>query len=410
MRIAMVSEHASPLATIGGADGGGQNVHVAALAEALVRRDHEVTVYTRRDDADLPAQVVTASGYVVEHVPAGPPKEVPKDTLLPYMPQFGRYLAARLRVNPVDVLHSHFWMSGLASVPAAREVAVPLIHTFHALGAVKRRHQGSRDTSPPNRLHLERRLCREVGHVIATCTDEVRELTRMRLPRDRVSVVPCGVDVSAFRPDGPVAVRRGPRLLIVGRLVERKGVDDAIRALALVPDAELVVAGGPLAEDLDVDPEVARLRRVAAVWGVAERVLFLGRVSRAAMPALLRSADVVLAVPWYEPFGIVPLEAMACGRPVVACAVGGLSDTVVDGRTGILVPPRNPARLADSLNRLLADPDLRRTYGNAGLVRARARYSWDRVATNSEAVYERAVAATGDSVRAEAYSVAEASS
>jgi len=389
MRIAMVSEHASPLATIGGADAGGQNVHVAALAEALTRREHEVVVFTRRDDPDLPEQVVTGGGYVVEHVPAGPPKEVPKDALLPYMRQFGAHLAGRLLADPVDIVHSHFWMSGLAAVPATREAGVPLIHTFHALGVVKRRHQGTNDTSPADRLRLERALCRDVTHVIATCTDEVRELSGMRLPPHRVSVVPCGVDVAAFSPDGPVAVRRGPRLLIAGRLVERKGVDDAIRALALVPDAELVVAGGPVAEDLDVDPEVARLRRVAARCGVEERVLFLGRVSRAAMPALLRSADLVLAVPWYEPFGIVPLEAMACARPVVACAVGGLADTVLDGRTGLLVPPRDPGRLAEALNRLLADPALRRAFGDAGLARARARYSWDHVAARTEAVYER---------------------
>jgi len=275
---------------------------------------------------------------------------------------------------------------------------VPLIHTFHALGVVKRRHQGVKDTSPPARLRLERGLCCDVSHVIATCTDEVRELARLHLGPDRVSVIPCGVDTDAFRPGGSVAVRRGPRLLIAGRLVERKGVDDAIRALADVPGAELVVAGGPAAEDLDVDPEVVRLRRVAARCGLADRVLFLGRVSRTAMPALIRSADVVLAVPWYEPFGIVPLEAMACARPVVACAVGGLSDTVQDGRTGLLVPPRDPARIAEALRRLLADPQVRRDYGDAGLARARARYSWDRVAADTEAVYQRAAVRTAAEV------------
>jgi glycosyltransferase involved in cell wall biosynthesis len=204
-----------------------------------------------------------------------------------------------------------------------------------------------------------------------------------------VDVVPCGVDLAHFTPHGPAALRQEtrPRLLVVGRLVERKGVGDAIRALALVPDAELVVAGGPEPEALDVDPEAARLRAVARRHGVQDRVVLLGAVCREAMPALFRSADVVLAVPWYEPFGIVPLEAMACARPVVASAVGGLTDTVVGGVTGALVPPRNPAALAAVLRCLLGDEGMRRRYGEAGLERARARYGWDRIAAETERVY-----------------------
>ena len=391
MRVAMVSEHASPLATIGGVDAGGQNVHVAALSTALARRGHDVTVFTRRDDAALPDRVTTSDGYVVEHVPAGPATEVPKDALLPHMAQFGCYLATRLRDDPVDVVPAHFWMSGLAAVAGVRGLPIPVVQTFHALGTVKRRHQGDKDTSPPTRLALEQALCQDVNHVVATCTDEVRELRTLGLRADRASVVPCGVDLQQFHPRGHAALRSAGRLrlLTVGRLVERKGVDDAIRALARVPDAELVVAGGPPAEELDGDPEVARLRAVARDVGVIDRVVFLGRVSREAMPAVLRSADVVVAVPWYEPFGMVPLEAMACARPVVAAAVGGLVDTVVDGDTGALVPPRRPDRLADTLREILADGALRARLGQAGVSRARAHYGWDRIGAETAAVYER---------------------
>jgi glycosyltransferase involved in cell wall biosynthesis len=289
-------------------------------------------------------------------------------------------------------------MSGLASVEAAASLLspVPVLQTFHALGSVKRRHQGAADTSPPERIELERGLCRDVAHVVATCTDEVFELRRLGLPSDRVAVVPCGVDTAVFTPRGPVAPRtERKRLLVLGRLVERKGQDDAVRALRAVPDAELVVVGGPPVETLDVDPEVRRLRAVAADAGVADRLVFTGSVARADVPAWVRSADVVLAVPWYEPFGITPLEAMACGRPVAATAVGGLVDTVVDGVTGDLVPPRDPERLGEVLAALLADDGRRAAYGAAGVERARARYRWSRVVADTEAVYRQVLARCG---------------
>jgi glycosyltransferase involved in cell wall biosynthesis len=395
MKIDLVSEHASPLAAIGGVDAGGQNVHVAALAEGLARRGHDVTVFTRRDDEALPEQVVVQAGYNVVHVPAGPARVVPKDDLLRHMPEFASVLRRTWTVHPPDVVHAHFWMSGLASVAgsACLETPVPVLQTFHALGSVKRRHQGAADTSPAQRVELERSLCRDVAHVVATCSDEVFELRRLGLPSERASIVPCGVDTTLFTPRGPVAPRNGrPRLLVLGRVVERKGQDDAVRALRAVPDAELVVVGGPPAGELDADPEVRRLRAVAEEAGVADRVVFAGAVARCDVPAWVRSADVVLAVPWYEPFGITPLEAMACGRPVVATAVGGLVDTVVDGRTGELVPPRDPDRLGEVLAALLADDDRRAAYGAAGVRRARARYRWSRVVADTEAVYRQVLA------------------
>jgi len=396
MRIALVSEHANPLAVIGGVDAGGQNVHVAALASGLVDRGHEVTVFSRRDSASAPVRVTAPQGYDVEHVPAGPPSDVPKDELLRYMPAFGANLRERWGAEPVDVVHAHFWMSGLASVEAARGVGVPVVQTFHALGTVKRRQQGSRDTSPRSRIALERRLCRSVDRVIATCRDETAELARMGLPRGRDTIIPCGVDTDVFR---PLAVPRAghPRLLVIGRVVERKGVGNVIEALAHLPGVELHVAGGPAPDLLDADPEVGRLRDLAARQGVADRVTFLGSVSRDDVPRLMCGADVVVAVPWYEPFGIVPVEAMACGRPVVGSAVGGLLDTVVPGLTGELVPPRRPDLLAPVVRDLLADPARREAYGRAGRARAVRTYQWCQVAAATEDVYADVVAAPAGS-------------
>ncbi|MGY1594769.1 glycosyltransferase [Geodermatophilus sp. SYSU D00708] len=399
MKIDLVSEHASPLAAIGGVDAGGQNVHVAALAAGLAARGHEVTVHTRREDPEQPDRVPTADGYDVAHVTAGPARVLSKDDLLRHMPEFASVLRRTWAAAPPDLVHAHFWMSGLAAVAAAGpgRAGIPIVQTFHALGSVKRRHQGAADTSPPQRVELERALCRNVSHVVATCTDEVFELRRLGLDRDRASIVPCGVDTAVFTPKGPVAPRTPgrQRLLVLGRLVERKGQDDAVRALAAVPDAELVVVGGPPADALDADPEVRRLRAVAETAGVADRLVFTGAVARADVPAWIRSADVVLAVPWYEPFGITPLEAMACGRPVVATAVGGLQDSVADGVTGDLVPPRDPERLGAVLAALLADDARRAAYGAAGVRRARTRYRWARVVADTETVYRQVLDGPG---------------
>jgi type III pantothenate kinase len=267
---------------------------------------------------------------------------------------------------------------------------VPVVHTFHALGVVKRRHQGALDTSPPGRIAAEERIGRRSDHVIATATDEVFELLRMGVDVRRVSVVPCGVDLDLFRPVGPTEQRPSgrARIVVVSRLVQRKGVGNVISALAELPGAELVIAGGPEREELGSDPEARRLAALAEEVGLADRVQLRGRVGREELPPLLRSADVAVCVPWYEPFGIVPLEAMACGVPVVASAVGGLLDTVVDGETGVLVPPRSPERLAEVLAELLADPAERERMGRAGVERTRARYSWGLVADQTLRVYE----------------------
>ena len=372
LRIAMVSEHASPIVDVGDVDAGGQNVHVAALASALARRGHDVEVSTRRDDPDLPRVVMTDEGYRVRHIDAGPAQRLPKDALLPYMPGFSRQLVHAWSRELPDVAHGHFWMSGLAAHRAGRAVGVPVTQTFHALGVVKRRHQGDADTSPALRVATELMLTRQVDRIIATCSDEVFELRRMGLTGDCVDTIPCGVDIAHFTPEGP-ALPRGPRMrvLVVSRLVPRKGVDDAIRAIAEVPDAELLVAGGPESSRMDADPEVLRLRTLARDLGVADRVTLLGPVDRERMPALMRSADLLLALPWYEPFGITPVEAAACGLPVVAAAVGGLTDTVVHELTGLLVPARDPGRAAAAVRLLQSDAELRHRLGREAAARAR---------------------------------------
>ncbi len=386
----MVSEHASPLATLGGVDAGGQNVHVAALARACARRGHRVTVYTRRHDPALPKRAPLGDGVDVVHVDAGPAATIPKDDIYPHVPQLASELVCEWSRTPPAIVHAHFWMSGLASLHAARATGVPVALTFHALGITKRAWQGDADTSPRERVADEARLARECDRLIATANHEIFDLVRMGATRRRISLVPCGVDLARFRPAvGPATTRRRQRhrVLCVSRLVERKGIDTVIDAVAQLPDTELVVAGGPDRRQLGDDAEGRRLLERAAQQGVGHRVRFTGQVPQRALPALYRSADVAVCTPWYEPFGMVAVEAMACGVPVVASAVGGLVDTVVDGHTGLHVPPRNADALAAALCRLLHDPALRAAMARRAACHAHPRYGWDTVAADTVRAY-----------------------
>lgn len=386
-RVAIVSEHASPIATLGGSDAGGQNVYVAALADALARRGVEVVVYTRRDDRDAPERVLLGSGATVQHVDAGPPERVARDALLPFMDEFGRRLAGAWSAWRPDVVHAHYWMSGLAAVDAAERVGVPVVQTFHALGATKRRCRGIADTSPPERSWCEPALASRVAAVAATTEDELGELREAGAQPRLAMVVPCGVDLAQFAPTTPRPAPSG-RVVSIGRLVERKGVDDVIRSLPKLSGVRLTIAGGSNGSG---DADARRLQAVADGLAVSDRVDLIGPVDHEQVPGLLRSADVVVCVPWYEPFGIVALEAMACGVPVVVSAVGGLRHLVVDHETGLHVAPRDPDSLASAIRTLLGDAGLRARLGANGAQRATSLYTWRRVTDLLLQLYVRVV-------------------
>ncbi|MQA96153.1 MAG: glycosyltransferase [Streptosporangiales bacterium] len=394
MKIAMVSEHASPLARVGGPDAGGRSVYVNELARAIARKGHHVTVYTRRDDPALEDRVRMGRSVAVEHLPGGPPRTLSDNELLPHLGEFSGSLATRLGKEGPDLIHAHAWMSGVAALGANRELNVPVVQTFHGLGAVEHRMSGSA-ADPAPRIRMEAALGRSVDAVLATCSDEIFELARMGVPRERADLVPCGVDVDLFAPEGTASaawpVDAGLRLLTLGRLMPSKGIDRLISAIRGLPAAHLVVAGGPAGDEVLLDPEVRRLQLLAKEYGVSERVQFIGHVQRKEVPRLIRAADVVVCPATYEGCGLVPLEAMACGVPVVATAVGSVADSVVDGTTGELIPPDDTEALAAALRRLATDPTRRTAYGIAGVDRVRSRYSWERVAEETLAAYDTVV-------------------
>ncbi|MCU1346526.1 MAG: putative glycosyl transferase [Acidimicrobiia bacterium] len=396
LKVALVSMHASPLAPLGGVDAGGQNVHVGSLAKSLAALGCHVTVHTRRTSPDARRHVAMGPGIVIHHIDAGPATDLRKEEASEYLDEFAAGLNEAWGANAPTVAHAHYWMSGVAALEPARVNHLPLVQTFHTLGSLKRRHEPDALSISNRREHAERLLTERAAHIVVTSDHETTELIALGANRDRITVIPSGVD-ERFTTWGPQAPRAKhiPRVVSLGRLVARKGVDDAIRGIACHPTAELVIGGGPKPEEFDRDADVVRLRNLAGELKVADRVHFAGGLDRDAAAALVRSADVVVCPPWFEPFGIVALEAMACGVPVVATEVGGLVDTVVHGDTGILVPPRRPDLLGAAMKDLLDDPAQRERLARAGTRRSR-RYRWERIASDTLSVYEALVEHQGE--------------
>jgi len=402
MKIALISEHASPLATLGGVDSGGQNVYVAHLAQQLAKAGHKVDVYTRYDDETLPGIVQFARGVRVIHIPAGPRRYIRKEKLLPYMQEFALRMANYCGVpsRRYDIVHANFFMSGLVGARLQEELGMPLVMTFHALGKVRRLHQKEADRFPAARTAIEEQLVQRADRIVAECPQDRDDLINLYdADPARIDVVGCGVDIGELSPAGPDA-REALGLasddfvvLQLGRLVPRKGIDTVIRAIGcLARDhdirARLLVVGGESPEpDPIITPEIGRLMAVADQEDVRSLVSFVGQRPRGELRNYYSAADVFVTTPWYEPFGITPLEAMACGTPVIGAAVGGIKHTVLDEVTGYLVPPRDPAALAERLARIYRNPELGRAFGRAGIRHVRTNYTWTKIAEQMSDVY-----------------------
>lgn len=434
-RIAIISDHASPLAAPGSVDCGGQNVYVAQLARELARAGHLVDVFTRRDAAGQRQVEHWFEDIRVIQVPAGPPHYVPKEGLLPYVDAFSRYVTRFARRQPAayDIVHANFFMSGMVAQHLKAVLGLPFVITFHALGRVRRLAQGTADTFPVERMRIEAALMRAADRIIAECPQDLYDMERLYgAPRSRIAVTPCG-----FSPDElwPVPMHEARArlgldegrfiVLQLGRMVPRKGVDTVIQGVAMLRhrygvDAQLLVVGGDLSGNIGGNiggklgghigcagagdgPELARLRSVAADHGIAAHVRFTGQQPRAALRDYYSAANVFASMPWYEPFGITPVEAMACARPVIGAEVGGIKSTVNDSVTGYLIPSRDPAALADRLARLHRHPELARAMGEAGRRRACERYTWRHVATQLAAIYAEVLDATRSAAQAAAY-------
>lgn len=402
-RIAFISEHASPLAVLGGVDSGGQNVYVGELARQIVNLGYQVDIYTRRDNQKLPEVVFWMAGIRVIHVHAGPAEALPKEDLLPHMKEFADNMLLFIRQENISyaLVHANFFMSAMVAEEIKNALQIPFVVTFHALGYVRRIYQREMDKFPVERLSIEERIVKSADHLIAECPQDKEDLiSYYAAAPDKITIIPCGFNPNEFYPVDKQLARMildmdpGEKILLqLGRMVPRKGVDNVIRALGRLKKkgvkARLVVVGGGCEEpELASDPEMARLRCIAKEENVLTSVTFAGRKKREMLKYYYGAADVFVTTPWYEPFGITPLEAMACGVPVVGSEVGGIKYTVLDEKTGFLVPPREPDALADKIAALLASPKLAERMKRKSLKRVNTLFTWNKVALMMNRLYE----------------------
>jgi glycosyltransferase involved in cell wall biosynthesis len=402
MKIALVAQNATPLRPRAGSGPDHDDIGLSELTRQLAGQGHQVTLYAQKNQADLPDQAELHAGVRVEHIDVGPVSQAPKTGagpdslddagLLKRVPAFSGPLRSIWQSERPDVVHALRWTSGLAALAATRDLAIPVVQEFSSLSVTERREASAvrANGASAARIRLEPAIGRSATAVVATHSAEVSDLASLGVHRSAIRVVPWGVDTELFTPEGPVANRNGrPRLLTAADLTQREPLETLMRALTRVPGAELVVVGGPAEADLPGNENYVKLAKFAAALGIADRVIFTGQVSHAAMPSLLRSADLVISSCQYEPSGTTSLQAMACGTPVIAPPVGGHVDAVVDGTTGIILPPDRPALLAQRIRQLLAHPMLIEAYGVAAVDRVRSRYSWERIADETLAVYDR---------------------
>jgi len=391
-RVAMLSVHTSPLAQPGSGDGGGMNVYVRSLAGALSRAGVECDVLTRAEDPRQPEIIEIEPGVRVVHVRAGEVAQLDKHDLSRHVDDFVAAARPHLERAPgFDAIHAHYWLSGAVGHMLKHELDLPLVTTFHSLATTKR--AAGVDDDRAERAQIEREVVACSDRLIASAPVEASELVlAYGADPDLVEVIPPGVDHTVFFPDDQIAARHrlglhveGPLVLFVGRIQPLKGLGLAIETLAELPKgATLVVVGGP--SGADGPAEVSRLHTLADALGVADRVRWVAPQPHEALADWYRAADVCIVPSRTESFGLVALEAAACGTPVVAADVGGLRSLVDDGHTGFLVPERTSGAFAAPVARLLGDRELARTMGARAAARSGG-YTWNMTAARLRRVY-----------------------
>jgi D-inositol-3-phosphate glycosyltransferase len=422
LRIAMLSYHTCPLATLGGKDTGGMNVYVRELTRQLGRAGVHVDVFTRSQDEHVP-HVLHDLGYGnrVVHVPSGPEVPLPKRELVDHLPEFvsGIQEFAANKGLQYDLIHSHYWLSGIAAKDLKAAWGVPVVQMFHTLGLMKQRvARDPGEMEGEYRIQGEQEVLRIADRIVAATPAELAQLQWLyRADTSKVEIVPPGVDISHFYPipqdEAKEFIGLQPcdqLLLFVGRIEPLKGIDNLIEAIAILRRQGLIVClsviggdpdqvvvshdGAETKRSVEVNmSEMKRLQDLRARYGMEDLVAFLGRRSQDTLPYYYSAAEAVVVPSHYESFGMVALEAMACGTPVVASQVGGLAYLVQDGETGYTVPADDPQALADALNRLLMDPDMRRRMGRQAAEFAKE-YAWSKIAARIVKIYDQALLQT----------------
>ena len=409
----MLSVHACPLAKLGGRDSGGMNVYVREVARELARRGDRVDVFTRWREPDDPQIQELGPGASVIHIPSGPVRYIPKIEVYERIGQFTASILEYVEHNGLkyDLVHSHYWLSAVVARELASRWDVPTVHMAHTLGLVKREvADEDPDAESDIRVEIERRAVRRSDGLVAASEIEASELLRLYdADPAKLSIVPCGVDTDVFRPIRQVDAREAlgrdqceRLMLFVGRIEQIKGIDVLLDALGLLfkgrPDLRgdvcLVVVGGALdpGDDAPETEKIQELRRLVHEHRMEDSVDFIGSIDQPRLALWYSAADLCAVPSLTESFGLVALEAMACGTPVVATRVGGLQTVVEDGESGLLVPPGDHAALAEAIEQLLMDHRLRTHLAHGARDRAE-HFTWQRVGDGIEALYDRVLAA-----------------
>lgn len=398
-RILMISDHSDPLAKIGGEEAGGQNVYVRELSNQLIKRGYEVDIFTRWSNPKAPQTEKSKSGFRVIRIQCGEAGPMPKEQIIDHVDEFisgiKKYITKKNHCY--DVIHSHYWMSGVIGLELRKWLNIPLLHTFHSLGKVKHRSVGSDIRGAELREGEEKQIVEKADRIIATCPEERKQLMRLyKASPDKIIIIPVGVSRSRFYAHKKTVARRkvgcGPDdnvILFVGRLAPQKGLNFLLNALAILlndlPVSEkektkLVIAGGsgnrkkmPAQEKKQFEV----IQRLIKNLGLENNTQLAGRVPNRFLPWYYSAADICVVPSRYEPFGIVPLESMACGTPLVVSRVGGLQYTVQNLKTGFHARAKDMYDFAYKMRLMLENPKLRKEFGNNGAERIREEFAWE---------------------------------
>ncbi len=400
MRIAQVSYHTNPLDPPGHRHSGGMNVYIQELSRQLAALGHEVDIITRRSDAG-PTITDISKNIRLVHVEAGPAEPIEKELAIPYVPAFADQLIHFAKQEfqsskgSYDVVHSHYWQGAQAGMLLAQNLKVPHVVMFHTLGEAKNRARASEE-EPERRIKMERMQSSKADAIVVASSHERGLLQRYYgVPEEKVSVIPCGVDIKHFMPLNAQDCRRElglqlnkPVILWIGRLEELKGVDILIGAAAEIEEKDfvvLIVGGGA-----DADRLRPELKEEVKNAGLEEVVFFRDAVSREELPLYYGASDAVVIPSYYESFGLVAVEAMASGRPVIASRVGGLVSIVTDGVDGYLIPWRCPEPFAEKIEVLMRNSELRENFGKAAR-RSVEIFAWENIGQRVEDLYSQHV-------------------
>ncbi|MBC8123208.1 MAG: glycosyltransferase family 1 protein [Gemmatimonadaceae bacterium] len=397
-RVALISVHGDPAATIGAEQAGGQNVYVREVGRHLAALGHQVDMFTRRISPDQPEIVQIAPGCRVVRLAAGPLEYTSRDHLYQYLPAFVTSLLQFVKKQRLsyEAVHTNYWLSGQVGLMLREVLHIPQIHTYHSLGAVKYLNVTEIPSVAKTRLKIEKAILETAERVVATSPQEEAHMRQYVSRAGRIDVIPCGVDIENFQPVDRSAARKQlgwgedeKILFYVGRFDRRKGIETLVRAAARLSYPVRLVIGGGFTKDRGDGLERERIGQIVESLGLAERTVFPGRLDQEDLATYYSAADATVVPSHYEPFGLVAVEAMACGTPVVASKVGGLCYSIVHEETGLLVPPRDEMQFAEAFDRILTNPALRDKLGEASIRRIHNHFTWAGVSRQLGNLYKR---------------------